>query len=359
MRVRRRAALLAALALGGGFAATAQSAAPSGFVGMVSQDTFAGGSRYAAKQLDAMHAAGVTVLRQVFDWSEIERRRGVFNFTSYDSVVLAAAQHGIAIMPILFDEPAYLSARPRHSRVTGTYPPASSSAIAAFASAAVRWFGPGGELWKRHHTVTPLPIRIWQIWNEPNLNLYWEPRPSPSAYVAMLASASAAIHSLDPGAQVVSAGIPQSPLGTPLLTYLNGMLAAGAAKWMNTLGVNAYARTPDGVITMLRAVRTALDAGGGAHVAMRVTEFGWSDVGPGSDFKLSPSGQASAIGTVLHDFYADRGPLDLVGFDYFDWRDARPYRGTRDFWGLHTGLLRLNGSAKPALKAFSDAAHSM
>jgi hypothetical protein len=128
---------------------------------------------------------------------------------------------------------------------------------------------------------------------------------------------------------------------------------------MNTLGVNAYARTPDGMIALLRSVRSALDAAGGEHIAMRVTEFGWSDVGPGSDFKLSPTGQAAAIGAVLRDFYADRAALGLVGFDYYDWRDARPYRGTRDFWGLHTGLLRLNGSAKPALKAFSDAARSM
>ncbi|MGH2850820.1 MAG: hypothetical protein ACRDLP_09410 [Solirubrobacteraceae bacterium] len=351
--------MAATLALGGGLAATAWSAAPAGFGGMVSQDTFAGNARYQATQLDAMRAAGVTVLRQVFDWSVIERRRGVFNFTSYDAVVLAAARRGIAIMPILFNEPAFLSARPRHSRLAGTYPPASPSSIAAFAQAAVRWYGPGGALWKRHRTVTPLPIRSWQIWNEPNLNLYWQPRPNPSQYVAMLAAAAVAIHSVDPGAEVVSAGIPQSPLGTPLITYLNAMLAAGAAKSMNTLGVNAYARTPDGMIALLRSVRAALDAGGGEHIAMRVTEFGWSDVGPGSDFKLSPTGQADAIGTVLRDFYADRGPLDLVGFDYYDWRDARPYRGTRDFWGLHTGLLRLNGSAKPALKAFSDAAQSL
>jgi polysaccharide biosynthesis protein PslG len=363
MRARRRAALLAAfaaaLALGGGLAATARSAAPAGFVGMVSQDTFAGSSRYRATQLHAMRAAGVTVLREVLDWSVIERRRGVFNFSSYDSAILAAAREGIEIMPILYDEPSYLSAGPRHSHLKGTYPPASPDSIAAFATAAVRWYGPGGAFWKRHRSVTPVPIRIWQIWNEPNLSLYWLPKPSPSQYVAMLAAASAAIRSVDPGAQVVSAGIPQSPLGTPLLTYLRGMLAAGAAKWMNTLGVNAYAHTPDGVIALLRSVRAVLDGGGGRHVAMRVTEFGWSDAGPGSDFKLTPTGQAAAIGTVLRDFYEDRGPLGLIGFDYFDWRDARPYRGTHDFWGLHTGLLRLNGTAKPALKAFTDAALSM
>jgi hypothetical protein len=262
-------------------------------------------------------------------------------------------------MPILFNEPKYLSARPRRSAKSGTYPPKSNAAIAAFAQAAVRWYGPGGGFWARHPSVTPQPIGIWQIWNEPNLNVYWEPKPNAAQYVAMLQSASQAIHALDPSAEVVSAGIPQSSLGIPLLIYLQSMLAAGAANWMDTLGVNAYSRTPAGMIAKLQAIRSTLDGGGGTKVALRVTEFGWSDNGPGGEYRLSPSGQASAIATVIHDFSNDRTQLDLLGFVYFDWRDSKRYPGVPDFWGLHTGLLNLNGTAKPALAAFSAAANSL
>ena len=61
----------------------------------------------------------------------------------------------------------------------------------------------------------------------------------------------------------------------------------------------------------------------------------------------------------MKDFYAVRSALDLKGFVYFDWRDARPYTGGFNFWGLHTGLLKLNGKPKPALKAFSAAANGL
>ena len=41
---------------------------------------------------------------------------------------------------------------------------------------------------------------------------------------------------------------------------------------------------------------------------------------------------------------------------YFAWRDAPPYAGGTDFWGLHTGLLAQDGSGKPALSAYYQAA---
>jgi len=337
----------------------AAATAPPGFVGMVSEDTVAGRASYQSAQLSAMRAAGVTLLRETFDWSMIERRRGVYNFSFYDPVVAAAARRGIQIMPDLFDPPAFRSARPRGSRLRGTYPPASNSSLAAFAQAAVRRYGPNGSFWATHRSVAPMPIRIWQVWNEPNLPVFWLPKPSASQYVAMLAAADQAIHALDPSAEVVSAGIPQSKLGVELFTYLRGLLAAGAAKSMNTLGVNAYSHTASGMIALLKQVRSTLNGSGAANVALRVTEFGWSDGGPGSSFTLTPTGQATQIAAAIRDFGLERSALDLRGFVYFDWRDARPYPGIGDFWGLHTGLLHLNGKPKPALQAFSAAAHSL
>jgi hypothetical protein len=354
------AVALAAVALAGGWTAIAQASAPPGFVGISSPDTFAGSLRYQDTQLAAMHAAGITLLRQVFDWASIERKPGVYDFAAYDPAVLAAAKDGIEVMPILFDPPSYLSARPRGSRRHGTYPPKNLASIAAFAQAAVRWYGPGGRFWHYHKTVTALPIRIWQIWNEENLDVYWLPAPSATAYTTMLADADRAIHALDPGAEVVSGGIPLSSLpGVNLYSYLAALLRAGAAKWMDTFGVNAYATSANGVIALLQKVRAALNSEGGAKVAMRVSEFGWSDVGPPDEFRLGPAGQATQLGDVVTDFGAERSALDLLGFVYYDWRDAKPYAGVSDFWGLHTGLLTRAGKPKPALAAFAKAANAL
>jgi hypothetical protein len=46
--------------------------------------------------------------------------------------------------------------------------------------------------------------------------------------------------------------------------------------------------------------------------------------------------------------------LKLRGFVYFGWRDGQPYNG-KDFWGLHTGLLNIEGQPKPAYSAMQQA----
>ena len=50
--------------------------------------------------------------------------------------------------------------------------------LAAFVSAAVKRYGPGGEFWAEHAPASrhqlrargprPVPIRTWQVWNEAN-----------------------------------------------------------------------------------------------------------------------------------------------------------------------------------------------
>jgi polysaccharide biosynthesis protein PslG len=353
-------AVLVLAPTGAAQAPTAPTPGAPGYVGMVSQDTFAAGKAYRVKQLKAMRAAGVTLIRQVFDWASIEIHRGTYSFSAYDPVVAAAARDGIQIMPILFDPPSYLSARPRHSRLHGTYPPKNLASIAAFARAAALWYGPNGGFWKANPTVPPQPITIWQIWNEPNLSIYWLPKSNAAQYVSLLKSADQAILAVDPQAEVVSAGMPLSTLpGIPLFSYIRDMLNAGAASWMNTLGVNPYAPKASGVISILQKVRTALNADGGSQIAIRATEFGWSDNGPGGPYKVNPAGQATQITQVISDFAADSQSLDLRGFVYFGWRDQKPYAGRTDFWGLHTGLLKLNGKPKPALAAFSAAANAL
>jgi hypothetical protein len=54
-----------------------------------------------------------------------------------------------------------------------------------------------------------------------------------------------------------------------------------------------------------------------------------------------------------------RARLGVRGIVYFNWRDSRPFAGGREFFGLHTGLLRRDGSAKPALSAYARAARRL
>jgi hypothetical protein len=210
--------------------------------------------------------------------------------------------------------------------------------------------------WTDNPSIPKMPITIWQIWDEENLNVYWLPKANPAQYVALLTAADGAIHAADPTAEVVSGGIPQSPLpGIKLLKYLRAFLNDGGAGAMDTLGVNAYAPTAHGVLKLLAGVRNTLNAGGADTTPIRISEFGWSDVGPGSRFRAGVKGQAKNIATVIPLLGAAQTTLSLQGFVYYAWRDEPPYPGAGNFWGLHTGLLRRNGTKKPSYNAFVTA----
>jgi exo-beta-1,3-glucanase (GH17 family) len=133
------------------------------------------------------------------------------------------------------------------------------------------------------------------------------------------------------------------------------MYAAGARGSFDTLGVNPYAPTASGLISKLKKIRGIMAKNGDIESSIWVTELGWSDVGPGSPFRAGKSGQAKRIKQGIAALKRSEASLKLRGFFYFAWKDGAVYRGGKDFWGLHTGLLRKNGSRKSAFAAFKKA----
>src|SRR5205823_5737529 len=110
------------------------------------------------------------------------------------------------------------------------------------AVALVRRYGPGGSLWRENPAVRAHPIIAWQVWNEPNLPVYWQMHPDAAQYTELLKVVGTAIHRADPRAQVVTAGLPQSKLGVSFETYLKAMYRAGAQGAFDVLAINAYSR---------------------------------------------------------------------------------------------------------------------
>lgn len=343
------------------FATPAHAAVDPGFAGVVADDAFIGTDAYQQAQLSAMQASGVTLVRRTLDWAEIERAPGVYDWSAYDRFVLAAAAHGIQLLPILFNPPDFLAA-PRPKSYSPKLP-RDFFDVAAFARAAIARFGPDGSLWVEHPDAPKLAIRAWQIWNEPNLATYWPLAHSARDYTRLLSVVAPAIRGADPGAEVVSAGLPDSRRSSdwaiPLDGYLDDLLHEGAGRWIDALAINAYAPTADGVVALARRVRRALDRRGLSRVRLRITEVGWSTDGPASSYRTTPSGQARRIRATVTKLAAQRASLRLDGFVYYGWRDARPYAGGKDFWGLHTGLLDLAGTPKPGLNAFSRSVRAL
>lgn len=326
------------------------SRAPASFFGIVTEDVLAGDAAYRQRMLARQRAVGVGLIRQTFHWDRIERAPGRYDFTEYDDYVAAVARAGLDLLPILFTPPRFRTA-PRTAR--GTYPPNRPDDMGAFAERLVRRYGPGGEFWRINPAVPKHPIRAWQIWNEPNLPVYWPQGPDPAAYARLLEVVARAVKAADPDATVVSAGLGESRQGIPFREFVTGMFEAGAGESLDAFGLHAFARDAPGSVAAAESVRALLDELG-SSASIWITEIGWASGGPPSPFTVGPRGQAARIRESLSALFRLREELRLDGVVYFNWRDAPVYEGGQDFFGLHTGLLDSQGNPKPALKTYQD-----
>ena len=108
--------------------------------------------------------------------------------------------------------------------------PASAAAFATWAGAVAARYGTKG-------------VQYFEIWNEPNLAVFWSPTPDPAAYTADLKAAYAAIKAADPSAVVLSGGLaPAENDGTDIdpRTFLQDMYADGAKGSFDGLGFHPY-----------------------------------------------------------------------------------------------------------------------
>ena len=123
----------------------------------------------------------------------------------------ALASHGIRLVPYLWGSPAWVAATPPRPPLDSA---SDEQAWQDFLQAAVARYGPGGSYWAHDYEqqygadAKPLPIQSWQIWNEPNLEKYFAPKPSAQEYARLLEISHDAIKSQDPQARIVLAGMP-------------------------------------------------------------------------------------------------------------------------------------------------------
>ncbi|MFL5896212.1 MAG: hypothetical protein ACJ76Z_14015 [Thermoleophilaceae bacterium] len=323
----------------------APAAGASDFIGVYSDDVFFGDDAYKRATLTRERRAGIGLIRQPFAWDQFAKSPAPF-----DAFVGAAARAGIHVLPEI------LGPRPGAPKATGGMaPPTDLSAYAAYATALVRRYGPDGSFWRAHPDIPRVPIRSWQIWNEPNIRAFWASGPDPAAYAQLLETASAAIRKADPNAEVVAAGLPTSRLGAAAADFLEGIYRAGAKGSFDTAAVHAYAPAPAEVVARTRALHDVI-ARNGDDARLWVTEFGWGTGGDPGPLTVDPQQQAGYIADTIRRLKADRDALRLRGLIVFQWRDPKPFPGRRALWPYYAGLLDADGNPKPSLAAFERAA---
>ena len=197
-----------------------------------------------ARELDAYKTIGATWLRADLKWSVVERTRGSFDWSIYDRLVRAAQARGIKVLFMVGYSPAW--ARP--SGTDDKHPPTNVDDYAAFADQAVRHF-------------SPLGVKTYEIWNEPNLIHFWKPRADPAKYAAMLRASYPRMKAADASITVLagafapaggyndphcngSGGLYRSDGSMNPLNFLELVYANGGRGYFDAISTHPYTQNP-------------------------------------------------------------------------------------------------------------------
>jgi hypothetical protein len=375
MRLR---AILSAVAVVGTLAvgpSGATAAVPQGFVGMMADGPFFYPAMNEGAELDSMVASGVESVRTLVNWGKLQPYRsmgqvplaaqGEFtdvngvptDFTGIDQLVALAAARRLTVLPILEYAPSWDSVNPR----SAASPPKSTGPFANFVAALARRYGSRGSFWTAHPTLPKTPIRMWQVWNEPDFRVYWSKQPFERGYVRLVKATHRAMKAADPRAKLVLAGLPNFSWH-----YLADMYKLHAHGTFDAVAVHPYTATPAGVITILRKVRAVMNRNGDRRTPILATELSWPSAKGKArttfENATTEAGQAKKLGQAVRLLASNRRKLGLGGFYYYTWITNESAGASVDQFNF-AGLLRfLNGkgtSAKPAFGAFAKAALSI
>lgn len=180
--------------------------------------------------LDTMQGMGISWVRQELRWDEIEASDGQLEWQTYDRVVSAVDEAGLALVLVLNRTPEW--ARQPEEAANPLAPPENLEHFVRFAEAAAQRYGDR--------------VVAWQLWDEPNLMPHWgtEVIIDPAEYADLLRQSAPVIRANDPDGWVVTAGLGPTlePGGFNMseVRFLDGLYAAGAADYFDAVALKPY-----------------------------------------------------------------------------------------------------------------------
>ena len=177
--------LLAGLAVAAGAVALPAPGLPAGPVqyGVNAQYLFTTAPQDQwGRQLDAMRATGLKVVRQDAEWAGVEPQppaggRHAYHWEQLDAIAGELARHGLRWRPIVDYSAPWAAAAEGNTKS----PPRDDAAFAAYAGALAARYGAGGSFWRAHPGLPNLPVTAFEIWNEPDCPRSGARRPTPRA----------------------------------------------------------------------------------------------------------------------------------------------------------------------------------
>jgi hypothetical protein len=326
-------------------AAEARGPVPPGFFGVSMPATFA------VSDIAEMRGTVGTLRVPVF-WFDCEPRRGEYDFTGLDEIVGEAATAGIRVLPFVYGSPRWMTGDPARPPLRNA---AQLSAWRKFLRALAVRYGPRGDFWAGR--ADRLPIRRWQLWNEPNFPVFWAPRPSTRGYARLLTAGAAAVRAADPKARILLAGLAPVENGPLPWTYLRRLYEVpGVKRAFDVVGLHPYASSTRTLQYEVEKIRGVMAEAGDRRTPLEVTEFGVASARtPQNPMVKTPQGQSEYLRESFLLLLANRRRWHLSGADWFTWRDGLE-EDPHCVFCQHSGLLESDGDPKPAWGAYREIA---
>jgi polysaccharide biosynthesis protein PslG len=289
-------------------------------------------------ELDGIVAMGGRWLRVDVPWSVVQHQGPEsWNWIATDRVIRAARARGIKVLGLLGHAPVW-------NRPSGAIPFSAPLDLDLFARFA-------GEAAKRY---APLGVHHWEVWNEPNIKMFWGSAPDVQVYAEMLKKTAVALRAADPEVFIVSAGLAPATYveneSIPPLYFLAGIYVYGARDSFDAVGIHPYSfpKRPTTAETwntfwQQRYALIVMSWFDDDHKKIWATEFG-APTGT-SATSVSEAEQAAHVTEGIRAWreYPFDGPIFL-----YTWKDLST---NEKRYSDNLGLRRVDGSAKPVYTA--------
>jgi polysaccharide biosynthesis protein PslG len=209
-------------------------------------------------ELELLRAAGFRWVRIDFKWDVTEFEKGRYDFSPYERWLSALDAVGIQALFILdYGNPLY----------DGGAPPRSAQTREAF----TRWAVAAAKKFRGRGV-------IWELYNEPNHDQFWPPRPDAEEYSTLALAVGAAFMTQVPNEVLIGPALSEIDLN-----FLETCFKRGVLKYWSAVSVHPYKRgDPETVVSDYAALRRLIDKyAPSRQIPIVSSEWGYSTAWPG------------------------------------------------------------------------------
>lgn len=283
--------------------------------------------------VELMKEAGVGFVRMDFLWEDLEPEPGKFNFENYDYIVSLLDENNIKILGLLNYSTDWASSSGKWNS-----PPKENALFVNYATRVI-------ERYKDK-------IKYWEVWNEPDSSIYWNPQDCLKGYCLLLKDVYLAAKQIDPECKILNGGIANG------IASINHLYDNGAKDYFDILNIHIFENPQNinskaAVATYPKLAYKIMSRNGDSDKKIWVTEIGcpgvkstekvknwWAGVNP------SEEEQAQWLKDTFNALLEDKN-VQVIFWAFF--RDCKKHWDN----GIdYFGLVSWDFAKKPSFEAF-------